>query len=369
MPNIKGKRKEAGIWLNASGKGYLAEVNVNDPQTGRRLREQKSFRRIDLAREWRQTRKADALRGEIRGKKDKLPAKRFDAFADEYLKQWSKLHKRESSYIRDQTSIKQLNPVFGRKYLNEITRRDVEGYISARSAAGRAPATVNRELCCLKNMLRKAVDWGYLKENPAWGIKQMKENPPEFAFLTFDEIDRLIEATSGRLKTFFTLAVHTGMRLGELLKLEWRDVDFNKGEQGFITVRDAKNHETRHVPMNSVVRTALHKYPQRIVNGKRCVHVFTNDDGTPYRSVKDGFVTALKLAGIERHVRFHDLRHTFASHLVMKGVDIRTVAKLMGHKDIKMTMRYAHLAPDHLQTAVDVLSRPREKVDERQANA
>jgi len=354
MAYEKDKKVEPGIWRLPDG-NYLAEVNYTDPQTGKRSRERKTTNRLDLAQKWRVTRKADALRGEIRGKKDRLQPIVFKNFAKEYLEQWSKVEKQESSAARDQTSINRLNQTFGKKLLSEIKRRDVEKYLAVRKTEGKAPATMNRELCCLKNMLRKAVDWNYLKDNPAWGIKQQRESPPEFEFLTEAEIDALLDHCAEHLKTFFTLAIYTGLRRGELFKLEWRDVDSNKSENALLTVRDTKNGDTRYVPMNSTVREALQKHPKRIVNGKICPLVFTSPVGNPITDVKKGFAGALKRAGINRHVRFHDLRHTFASHLTMKSVDLRTVAKLMGHRDIKMTMRYTHLAPDHLQAAVDAL--------------
>ena len=352
---IKGNQIEAGIWRHASGKGYVAEINYNNQTSGRRIREQKTLNRLDLAREWRQTRKADALRGAIRQKKDEPKPISFATFAIEYLEQWSKVTKKESTYIRDQVSIKQLQRVFGKRMLTEITRRDIERYISKRKEDGVTPATCNRELSCIKNMLRKALDWEYIKVNPAWGIKQERETPPEFGFLTEAEIHHFLSVATPHLQVFFTLAIYTGMRRGELFKLEWRDVDYNQGEQGMITVRTAKNHDTRYIPMSRIVRQAIERHPKRIVEGKICPMVFSSAAGHPITDVKKGFAGTLKRTGIERHIRFHDLRHTFASHLVMKGIDLRTAAKLLGHRDIKMTMRYAHLAPDHLQAAVDVL--------------
>ena len=140
------------------------------------------------------------------------------------------------------------------------------------------------------------------------------------------------------------------------MKLQWRDLDFDNGPLGIVTLRETKSHETRHVPMNELARETLEKCPKRIVDGKICPWVFSRPDGDALRSIRNGFEAAVKRAGITKHIRFHDLRHTFASHLVMKGVDLRTVAKLMGHRDIRVTMRYAHLAPEHLQAAVDVLA-------------
>lgn len=218
-------------------KEYLAEINYTHPQTGKRIRERQTSHRLDLAQQWRQTRKADALRGEIVRKKEQPKPLLFEKFTKEYLESWSKVKKRPSTYIRDQTSTKWLKEMFGKKLLTEITRRDVERYLAKRQEQGKRPATLNRELSCLKNMLRKAVDWNYLEVNPAAEVKQQKEETPEFEFLRDDEITRLLDTCEEHLETLLTLAIYTGMRKGELSKLEWGDVDFNRGENGMITVR------------------------------------------------------------------------------------------------------------------------------------
>ncbi len=295
----KGARVEPGIWKHPDGQGYLAEINYTDPRTNRRIRERKSIHRIDLAREWRQTRQTDALRGEVRRRKDGPKPMTFSQLADEYLEIWSQVKKKPSSYIRDQTSVKRLRQVFGRRVISDITRRDVERYFAGRSTdmVGKGelrhpvtPATLNRELCCLKNMLRKAVDWGYLASNPAGDVKQSRESPPEFDYLTEDEIDRLLEGCgSPQLRAIVTVAVHTGMRRGEIFGLEWRDVAFDKGENGLITVRKPKNDDTRYIPMNQAVREALSGYPKRIVAGKLCPWVFSGATGSPLTDVKKGF--------------------------------------------------------------------------------
>ena len=363
----KGERVEPGIWRQPDGKpGYLAEINYADPRTGKRVREQKSIHRLDLAREWRQTRKADALRGEITRKKDEPKPMTFSALAEEYLVVWSKVKKKPLSYKRDGETLRRLGRTFGRRIISDITRRDIERYFAERAndtvGSGErrhpvTPATMNRELCCLKNMMRKAVDWGYLESNPAGSIKQERESPPEYDFLTEDEIDRLLEnCGTPQLRAIVTVAVNTGLRRGEIFRLEWRDVSFDKGENGLITVRKPKNDDTRYIPMNPLVREALKRQPARIIDGKVCPHVFSGSEGKPLVDVKKGFAAAVGRAEIGRHVRFHDLRHTFASHLVMKGVDLRAVAKLGGWRDIQMVMRYAHLAPNHLQAAVDALA-------------
>ena len=356
MAYKKGDKVEAGIWHLADKEGlYLAEVSYRDPRTGRRIRERTTADKVGPLRAWRNARKTDALRGEVtrqRDAKGKIP---FKAYADEYLENWSKVEKAPLSYQRDTNSTKHLNGYFGNREIGNLTRRDIEKYVAKRKNDGAKPGTVNRELSCLKNMLRKAVDWDYLETNPAWGVSQQREEPPEFEFLTFEEADRLVEVCAPRIRTFLVLALNTGMRKGELFGLEWRDVDFQKGKKGMVTVREPKNYETRHIPMNSKLREALAAHPRRIANGEKCPLVLCSEEGKPYKDVRTSFGTALGDAGIKKHIRIHDLRHTFASHLVMRGVDLRTVAKLMGHRDIRVTMRYAHLAPDHLHAAVGVL--------------
>ena len=138
--------------------------------------------------------------------------------------------------------------------------------------------------------------------------------------------------------------------MSELISLTWEDVDFDRRT---VTVKAgyAKNGESRSVPINELLKRTLEEV--RISDGA----VFRSRTGQPYRSVRTAFMTAVKRAEIVDFT-FHDLRHTFASRLVMGGVDLTTVKELMGHKEITMTLRYAHLSDDHKQRAVEILSAP-----------
>jgi integrase len=129
------------------------------------------------------------------------------------------------------------------------------------------------------------------------------------------------------------------MRKSEILNLTWDRVNF---EQGIITLLDTKNKERRDVPMNETVRATLEAM------GRKGPLVFPSGD------MRTAFRTALKKAGIE-DFRFHDLRHTFASNLVMAGEDLNTVAELLGHKGLQMTKRYSHLSPKFKARAVGIL--------------
>lgn len=235
---------------------------------------------------------------------------------------------------------------FGQCKLIEITSRDIERYMQLRSKDVR-PATVNRELALLRHMLNKAIDWGYLQENPAKKVKPFKEPPGRVKYLRKDEYERLLtvcKLTPGLYEIVYT-ALHTGMRKGELVSLTWGDVDFERME---ITLRETKNNEIWVIPICDALLSVLEELYQKHLGH----HVFTREDGTPYGDPHHRFKTACKRAGVE-DFRFHDLRHTYASYLVIAGIDIRTVQELMGHKTVKMTMRYSHLSKTHLRAAVN----------------
>jgi integrase len=146
--------------------------------------------------------------------------------------------------------------------------------------------------------------------------------------------------------------LHTGFRASELLSLTWQDVDFRRG---VVTVRAryAKNGEGRSMPLNDTLTMVL---KSARVDQAREERVFCNRNGDPYRSFRTAFEKAVRKASIADFT-FHDLRHTFASRLVMAGVDLPTVKELMGHKHITMTLRYAHLSSDHKQAAVKKLDK------------
>ena len=150
------------------------------------------------------------------------------------------------------------------------------------------------------------------------------------------------------------LAMNTGLRRGELLQLRWRDLDL---QRRILTVRGerAKTRQTRHVPLNSVATRVLKAWRPTVLDPEWCVFGGPTET-TPLGTVKKAWRGVLKAATVTSF-RFHDLRHTFASKLVMAGVDLNTVRELLGHKSIAMTLRYAHLAPEHKAAAVETLVR------------
>ncbi len=269
----------------------------------------------------------------------------FHDFSKEYL-QWARANKKPSSVQRDLCSLRSLDKEFETKILQEITTWQIEKYKAKRKEMVK-PATVNRELALIKHLYTKALEWGRAKENPARKVRLLKGEVKRVRFLMPDEVQILLSNCPDCLIDLVTVAVHTGMRRGELLSLQWPQVNF---EQGFITLLDTKNHERRDVPMNETVNALLKGME------KRALYVFCGDSGKPFDRVDPLFHNTVKKAGL-KDFKFHDLRHTFASNLVMAGEDLNTVRELLGHKDLKMTLRYAHLAPGKKSKAVNVLDK------------
>lgn len=269
----------------------------------------------------------------------------FEDFADQYLDFYCKPNNKtwETS---DKIKIKNLKRYFSGKYLYEITPLDIEKYKSERIKKV-STATVNRDLACLKSIFNRAIEWKKAKDNPVRLVKLFRENNQRLRYLEKEEIIKLLDNCHNYLKPIVIVALNTGMRRGEILKLKWHDIDFRRD---IIYLHNTKNGEKREIPMNAEVRTTLikvRKHPQS-------PYIFCNKTGNPFGDIKKSFLTALTNSGII-NFHFHDLRHTFASQMVMSGVDLNTVRELMGHKSIQMTLRYSHLSPDHKKRAVDIL--------------
>jgi integrase len=285
---------------------------------------------------------------------DDSSGKLFDGLCDEYL-QFSKAHKTAHSYRRDQVSIKNLLESLSGHRVSKISAHEIERYKNARRKKVSA-ATVNRELSCIKHMFNKAVQWNYLPENPLQAVAKFKEPPGRVRYLSEDEIGRLLNCCASSLRPIIVMALNTGMRKGEIMNLLWSDVDL---KNRLILVRNSKNNESRHVPINDTLYSELNKLREGYRSDKP---VFTWKNGKPIKSIHNAFYRTMERARIS-NFRFHDLRHTFASYLAMKGVDIRVIQQLLGQKTIAMTMRYSHLSNKTLRTAVDKLSLT-ERVDE-----
>lgn len=262
----------------------------------------------------------------------------FQNMAEEYLR-WAKVNHR--GYQADQSRMSRLVAAFKGKTLDEITIKDVEA-LKAELAAKLSPASVNRHLALLQHLFTLAIQWRKVTENPVKSVRPFKENNARVRYLTPDEEARLFQACPDRYKPLVTVALHTGLRKGELLGLVWRDVDF---EAGVLTVERSKHGEAKRLPMNSRVAETLRALP------RTSAHVFPPEQ---YQWISQTFPAIVRKANIE-DFHLHDLRHTFASKLAMAGVDMLTIKELGGWKTLGMVTRYAHLSPDHKRAAVERL--------------
>jgi integrase len=291
-------------------------------------------------------------RKDVQEGKDAEPARRignhtFKELSEKYLA-WVQHQKA----IRSKKGfVKALEERFGNLPLRHFSTRMVEEYQTQRLSAGNLPATVNRHLATLKHMIRKAVDWEMVDEETlkrGRKAKQLAENNRRLRFLSTEECRALITACADHLRPIVICALSSGMRKEGILSLQWeKHVDLR---HGFILLDVTKNGQRRQIPISAMLREALNKIVRRV----DVPYVFHDGEGRRYTDIKKGFAGACKRAGIT-DFKFHDLRHTFASLLVMGGVDLVTVGNLLGHKEIKMTLRYSHLSPSHKAASIGVL--------------
>ena len=278
----------------------------------------------------------------------------LDDFKKEYIKH-IEARKTPQSIGRDHRSLAALSRVFGGRKLKDITPGMVQKYVDDRmhekKRGGKKtfrPASINRELMCLSAVFREAVKREYVNRNPVRGVKQLPEDNNMVRYLNAEEETKLLNACTPNLRPMAICALNTGMRRGEVLGLLWEDVDY---DQELIRLRHTKSKRVRYIPINSLLKATLEDLPKL----KDCPWVFFNPETKKrWFDQNTAWKYTIKRSGLVG-LRFHDLRHTFASRLVQMGTPLKAVQELLGHATIHMTMRYAHLAPGDLRRAVDLL--------------
>lgn len=274
----------------------------------------------------------------------------FADFADVWWKRVNHTLKPRTQERWDGILKKHLKPAFSGS-LRTITLASAEAYVSKRIAEKASPSTINREVTVLKHMLKRAVMWEYLGTNHLAGLKAQKEPEGRVRFLDIEAIEHLLSAFAWEgaqsplvrhyLKPLVVLAMNTGMRRNEILGLTRKSVDWTNR---VISLEETKNGTPRHVYLNDAAIDALRSLPPRLDTGR--FFPFSPNQVTM------AFRRLVKRAGIT-DFRFHDLRHTFASHQAMSGVAPRGLQALLGHKDARMTMRYSHMSDSYLRNAVN----------------
>ncbi|KAA3656670.1 MAG: site-specific integrase [Calditrichaeota bacterium] len=281
----------------------------------------------------------------LRGKNDipKIEKISLPELATLFLK-WSQANKK--SYARDRILVNHLIKFFGKRNCDDISSFDVERYKTYRIRKV-SPSTVNREIACLSRMYTLGKSWQKVYTNPVKSVQKFKEPKKSFRWWSEDEIEKVLNACqTDYMKAIVLVGINTGMRIDEILNLQWNDIDF---QEKYITIQESKNGEYRKVRMNAMAIDAINSMRKR---GK---YVFSHRNGKRIKRINRGFsnlVTRAKIA----HSTPHVMRHTFASHLTMLGVDPHTIMELGGWKSLDMVLRYSHLAPEHKQHAVDGLA-------------
>jgi integrase len=282
----------------------------------------------------------------------------FSAYADDFMATYATANNKPSEREAKACILKHhLLPAFGEQSLDAIKTHAIETLKAKLLAKGLSPKRVNNILVCLGKMLRYANEIELLDVVPR--IKLLKVPPQKFDFLTREEFSRLIEATTGDLarRALLLAAGEAGLRQGEMIALKWGDVDLVAGT---LTVRRSswrglvgtpKSGRDRKIPLTVRLASAL-----RACRHLRSDLVFCHQDGSPItRSIVAATLRhACKRAGL-RVIGSHVLRHTFCSHLAMRGAAPKAIQELVGHSTLSMTLRYMHLAPSALREAIGLL--------------
>lgn len=282
----------------------------------------------------------------------------FDEMMEKYLREYSSVHKAHSTHKKDLSLLTHFNPVFSGLTLNKITPPALTDYKTQRTLQGAAPASIRNELRLLSHAFNIAIkQWEWVKENPVSKVsfKELKARSVD-RWLTAGEEKELMTAATGKLEgqlpNIIIFALNTGMSQEEILKLRKQVVDLARTT---ITTIRKKTNATRTIPINDTVKALLiRRLKIRSIHGSD--YVFFNQAGNMIDAgrLKREFKRAVIEAGV-KNFRFHDLRHTFATRLAQMGVDLYKISKLLGHKDISTTQRYAHHYPESLRSSVERL--------------
>jgi len=247
--------------------------------------------------------------------------------------------------------------VFKDKNIAEVTQLDIKDYqlkrkleiLSMQKNIGKRESEIsfaylNKEILILSNFFNFCIEKGLIEKNPASGTKKLNELS-RLKTLSDDDISKLINGATNKLtKDLITFLIYTGCRKGEALNLKWDDVDL---ENDVIAVKGTKTKYDRYIPIHNKLKELLVGIEK--IDG--CDYVF-NTGGKKIGNFRKSFMTACKNASL-KDLHIHDLRHVFASKMVMGGTSLYITGELLGHRTTQMTKRYSHLVPETLKKAVD----------------
>jgi integrase len=265
---------------------------------------------------------------------------------------------------------KYLLPHFGSLRLNKIDKQVCLDFVEQQKKKGLSAQCINHSMKVLKRVLNRAVEEGYILMNPANSLKPLKGKKRESAFYTLEEILRLLDAANGPfMRAFLGLAALGGLRASEISGLKWKDIDF---EHNLIYVRrqyqakvgylSTKNEEERIVPMTPKLRELLLEHRKELGDGLEDEDPVFSKKGKPFSSYRKPFQQTVKRAGLKL-IRFHDLRHSACSAMIVSGVPEPIVQRIMGHKTPVMTRHYTHINDIQLRQAMDIFGKALGELD------
>lgn len=283
----------------------------------------------------------------------------FAEFAPKWFEEYVVANNKYSEQLKKKQVLStSLIPFFGKTSISEINGRDIERYKVQQVHLGLKNKTIMNRLLVLNKCLVTAYEWLKLDGAPP-KIIWPKWTVPEIDYLSPEECELLVSRASGIIQEMMLMALRTGMRQGELKGLQWSSIDWMTRTVAVRHSRDdyqkllvpPKNNRTRYIPLDIDLYTVLYR------RKRETGYVFLAYDGTPFdkNRMNDAIGKVCRQASI-RKIGWHTLRHTFASHLAMRGVPLPAIKELMGHANITTTMRYAHVAPSTLRTAIEMLN-------------
>lgn len=258
-------------------------------------------------------------------------------------KYWDIHLSKKKSAFKLRYTLNALKKYFGDVLLSKLTTEDIQRFYNTRMAET-SPSTANRNFTTLRAVINKVIRLRLYKGiNPCIGVAKQKENPARTSYLSTEQIRTLLGNMPERSRNLVAFAICTGMRRGEILRVSWQDIDLLNG---IIHIYESKSGNKREVPiMSSLKQILLTMNPQK----SGVLFPFTET------MVEYDYKRALKKSNITG-IRFHDLRHTFASHFMMNGGSLTDLQRILGHSDLKLTQRYAHLSPTYLRKSIEVIN-------------
>jgi len=346
------------------GEGYTAFVHIDIPGRAKPFRKSKTLRTRAMAQAW-----GDALEREVY---QQLAAGTFAQeppqvptlaeFAPAFIERHARAQNLKPSYVASLEDIFRVHliPAFGARRLDAIDDRAVQDFKLATTRVQKK--TLNNILSPLRKALEMAVEWRYIDAVPC-RIRQVKVAPREMEFHDFEPYERLVAEAQkhGPIPHLIVLlAGEAGLRLGELRALRWTNVDFTR-EQITVCESDWDGHvgptkgwHIRHVPFTDRLAAALRA--QRATTSSAWVVHNARGEALTENAARSRLRKPAAAAGVKVGVQV--LRHSFVSHLAMKGGHFAIVQRLVGHKNVSTTLRYTHLAPHALRDTIKLLNPP-----------